>query len=553
MRWQYLAAAFLMAGCGDDSPISSPTTPSPIGEVQQHAASPAVAGDANGLGTDSLPTNSVPGTTPLTASFSGVPANHDDSAFSFMLDLSENIAGLSYQTLNDTAFTVTHGAVTNASRRAPPSNQSWEITVDPEAGESVEITLPATTDCLRAGAICTPSGRMLSNHTSATVPPPNTGTPPGGTSATVQFQDTAIDPGSERSVTIALNQTGTIPARASVDVALSGNAVSRLECAARGCEKLTYNSWAGTYTVPLSQGASTTFRALMNRPLADGASSTLTLSASGVSIGGRGVLTVSAVTSVIVPRECLYERPGGVINAYTFPTVGGGFNYYLRPGSGCPSGAYGLGKEETAAWVSMSHVSWTGHPCGNTTLTACRKLVIQAQPHTGPLTRSVRVRITLGAATPFPWFTVTQHGANHAPTVTLTCESPPCDEAEAEGMIEFQAEGADPNGDTVTYAWTSMGVGNGGTLTPMTGAEVTWSAPDAVGDVTVTVTATESHADGKTAEASQTISVIPATVCAVETGRADVTTGFPAAGALDRQAVLRSEPGSSTVPATDPG
>ena len=278
--------------------------------------------------------------------------------------------------------------------------------------------------------------------------------------------------------------------------------------------------------------ASTTFQAVMNRPQPREASSTLTLSSSGVSIGGRGVLTVSAVASVVVPRECLYERPGGVINAHTFPASGEGFNYYLRPGSGCPSGAYGLGKEETAAWVSMSHVSWTGHPCGNTTLTACRKLVIQAQPHTGPLTRSVRVRITLGAATPFPWFTVTQHGVNHAPTVTLTCESPPCDKAEAKGMIEFQAEGADPNGDTVTYAWTTMGVGNGGTLTPMTGAEVTWSAPDAVGDVTVTVTATESHADGKTAEASQTISVIPATVCTVATGRADVTTGFPAAGAL---------------------
>ena len=353
--------------------------------------------------------------------------------------------------------------------------------------------------------------------------------------AVVQFRDATKEGSAGDQVTIVLSQTGgPVPEGASVVVTLTGNAVARMA---------DLQPSGATYTVPLSQGATTEFDAVLEESPKSGATSTLTLASDSVTIGDRSALTVTAEPPpVVVPRECPYERPGGVINAYTFPTGGGGFNYYLRAGSGCPSGAYGLGKEETAAWVSMSHVSWTGPPCGNMVLTACRKLVIQAQPHTGPLTRSVRVRITLGGATPFPWFTVTQHGVNHAPTVTLTCESPPCDEAEAGGMIEFQAEGTDPNGDTVTYAWTAMGVGNGGTLTPMTGAEVTWSAPDAVGDVTVTVTATESHADGETAEASQTISVIQATVCAVETGRADVTTGFPAAGELTDKLYFRRNP-----------
>ena len=525
-------AAFLVAGCGDESPISSPTGPSPIAEVDQYSGSPAV--DGNGLGTDTLPKKSVPGTTPLTASFRGVPPDHDDSPFSFVLDLSEDIAGLSYQTLRDNAFTVTHGTVTKAGRQAPPSNQSWNITINPDAGESVEITLPATTDCSALEAICTPSGRMLSNHTSATVAPPNTGAPTGRTSATVQFQDTAIDPGSERSVTIALNQTGTIPARASVEVALSGNAVSRLECIGRQCEKLKYNSWAGTYTVPLSDGASTTFRAVMNRPLPREASSTLTLSSSGLSIGANGVMMVSAA-AVVVPRACNYQRPGGVINSHDFAETGGTFNYYIRLQTGCGDemggGTYGFEKEETATWVSATRTITSNPPCG-TGISICQKYTIQVQPNTGPLPRRVRVRVTFGP-TNFPWFTVTQPGRNAAPTVAITCASPPCDEAQTGGMITFQAVGSDPNNDPMTnvdedpltYEWTTTG---GGTLSATAGESVTWTAPTSTGPATVSVVAKDAG-DLLSSPAVQRISVIQ---CVVATGRADVTTGFPAAGAL---------------------
>ena len=46
---------------------------------------------------------------PLTASFSGVPGEHTGESFTFGLTFSENVAGLSYKTLRDSAFSVTTG------------------------------------------------------------------------------------------------------------------------------------------------------------------------------------------------------------------------------------------------------------------------------------------------------------------------------------------------------------------------------------------------------------------------------------------------------------
>ena len=53
---------------------------------------------------------------PLTASFSGVPDEHTGESFTFGLTFSENVAGLSYKTLRDSAFSVTNGQITRARR-----------------------------------------------------------------------------------------------------------------------------------------------------------------------------------------------------------------------------------------------------------------------------------------------------------------------------------------------------------------------------------------------------------------------------------------------------
>ena len=106
-----------------------------------------------------------PAPAPLTARFSDVPTEHTGEAFTFGLTFSEDVAGLSFKTLRDQAFTVTGGAVLKAQRRQQGSNEGWTITVDPDSHAAVTIRLPA-------GAVETSDGRGLESAVSATVAGP---------------------------------------------------------------------------------------------------------------------------------------------------------------------------------------------------------------------------------------------------------------------------------------------------------------------------------------------------------------------------------------------
>ena len=108
---------------------------------------------------------------PLTASFENVPAQHDGKRlFSFELHFSENFPGrLNYKKLRDEAFQVENGTVRVASRVVKGENRRWTISVRPDSDEDVTVKLPATNDCAATGAVCTESGRVLSNATTVTV------------------------------------------------------------------------------------------------------------------------------------------------------------------------------------------------------------------------------------------------------------------------------------------------------------------------------------------------------------------------------------------------
>ncbi len=58
------------------------------------------------------------------------PASHDGSSvFTFTLTFSEDMGGLNYTALRDSAFDATGGNVTNAGRQTLGSNQHWNIWV----------------------------------------------------------------------------------------------------------------------------------------------------------------------------------------------------------------------------------------------------------------------------------------------------------------------------------------------------------------------------------------------------------------------------------------
>ena len=110
--------------------------------------------------------------TPLTASFSNVPASHIGSGeFTFDLSFSENVKA-GYERVRDDAFTIGGGVILKAQRREQGTSQYWTITVKPDGNGAVYITLPETTDCNATGAICTEDERKLSNSTPASIAGP---------------------------------------------------------------------------------------------------------------------------------------------------------------------------------------------------------------------------------------------------------------------------------------------------------------------------------------------------------------------------------------------
>ena len=109
----------------------------------------------------------------LTAHFQEVPRSHDgESEFTLRVAFIEDV-GISPSSLREDALTVTGGTVTQA-QRVDDRSDLFEITVEPASDDDVTITLPASSDCAVAGAICTEGEdpKKLYNSPTATVSGP---------------------------------------------------------------------------------------------------------------------------------------------------------------------------------------------------------------------------------------------------------------------------------------------------------------------------------------------------------------------------------------------
>jgi hypothetical protein len=85
---------------------------------------------------------------------------------------------------------------------------------------------------------------------------------------------------------------------------------------------------------------------------------------------------------------------------------------------------------------------------------------------------------------------------NHPPSVQARCD--PCS-VQVGKTATVSAAAMDPDGDRVSYTWTTPG----GTLATPSGAETQWTAPMQEGPVPVTITVT----DGKGGTATDAITI----------------------------------------------
>ena len=156
---------------------------------------------------------------PLTASFEGMPAEHDgERAFTFRIAFSEPLSWMNGRRLREDVVAVAGGRATSASR-VDRRRDLWQLTVEPDSPADVTVTLAAGAACGTPAAVCTKDGQALSETISATVagPPASAPDQPTGLEATASHDSVTLtwdDPGDD-SITgyvilrrIRVNDTG---------------------------------------------------------------------------------------------------------------------------------------------------------------------------------------------------------------------------------------------------------------------------------------------------------------------------------------------------------
>ena len=221
---------------------------------------------------------------PLTASFEGLPAEHDGSQFSFQLEFSEHIK-MSYRTLRDNAFTISGGRITRAKRNNPQAanrNKSWTIRVRPAGNGDISLSLPVPSSCSTTGAVCTHDGRKLSSAVSATVAGP----------VGLSVADAEVVEGANAVLAFGVSLTRAASSALTVDYATSDGT------ATAGSD---YTSTSGTLTIDAGSSSGTIEVPVLDDEHNEG-SETFTLTLSNAS---SGTLTDASATGTITNHDAL--------------------------------------------------------------------------------------------------------------------------------------------------------------------------------------------------------------------------------------------------------
>ena len=150
--------------------------PVAAGDAVTVGYAPPASGGLRGAGEDGSAVAAFSGHTatnetpqPLTASVAQAPVEHRGRGkFTVQVAFSEAVAG----TVTAAAATiqVTGGTLVRARRAGGAAR--WALDIRPSGHAAVTLTLPATSDCAAAGAVCTADGRKLESALTHTVPGP---------------------------------------------------------------------------------------------------------------------------------------------------------------------------------------------------------------------------------------------------------------------------------------------------------------------------------------------------------------------------------------------
>ena len=155
-----------------------------------------------------------PPVTPLTASLSEAPAEHDgSSAFTLKLTFSEEPDGLGFRTVRDNLFTVSGGEIVRTKRTGENSNLGFRLTVEPSGNAAVTLSLATPLPaCNQSGAVCTADGRSLTGPVTATVQGP----------PALSVADAEVAEGPNASLAFAVSLGRAASGTVTVDYATSG-------------------------------------------------------------------------------------------------------------------------------------------------------------------------------------------------------------------------------------------------------------------------------------------------------------------------------------------
>jgi len=108
---------------------------------------------------------------PLTAQFTNLPDEHDGSTrFSVDIVFSERPAGVNNKQIREAVRV--DGGTKRQMKRVDESFKHRRLPIDPDGYGEITVSLPATTDCAAANALCTDTGGMLEQSIKTTIPGP---------------------------------------------------------------------------------------------------------------------------------------------------------------------------------------------------------------------------------------------------------------------------------------------------------------------------------------------------------------------------------------------